>query len=392
MKNGMFNWGRTVTLVTVAVTNFSMKGYSQDPDPNFHIYLAFGQSNMEGNAQPENQDKTGVGERFQLLPAVDWSNGSRKKGTWTVATAPLCRSGTGLCPCDYFGRTLVDSLPEKIKIGIINVSVAGCAIEMFDKDKDRSYIASQAQWMKDIDNLYGNSPYGRLVEMGKLAQKDGVIKGLLLHQGESGSSTNNWKGEVKKIYFDLINDLSLDSNKVPLLVGGLTADAKSNSNTSLPWDLVKQPKAFSNCHVVSSIGCEPNMSDGFGGLHFSAAGYRQLGKNYADTMLAILGDDIVSVETKENRLIHTLEGAMRITTDGKSSLSFTLPQSAQVSLKAYTLSGKEIALLAGVDYSAGKHTVRFGVKSLPEGVFVLKMNAGSLSATRTVMFATAVHQ
>ncbi len=388
MKKGVFNWGRTATFVTLAVACFCAKGYSQDPDPNFHIYLAFGQSNMEGNAQPEDQDKTGVGDRFQLLPAVDWPNGSRKKGTWTVATAPLCRSGTGLCPCDYFGRTLVDSLPDKIKIGIINVSVAGCAIEMFDKDKDRSYIASEAEWMKNIDNSYGNSPYGRLVEMGKLAQKDGVIKGFLLHQGESGSSTNNWKGEVKKIYFDLINDLSLDSNKVPLLVGGLTADAKSNTNTSLPWDLVKQPKAFSNCHVVSSIGCEPNMSDGFGGLHFSAAGYRQLGKNYADTMLTILGDDVVSAETKENRSIHIPADAMHITTDGKSSLSFTLPQSARVNLRAYTLAGKEIALLADAEYSAGTHTVGFPDKALSEGVCVLKLNAGSLSAARTVMVGT----
>ncbi|ORX35844.1 hypothetical protein BCR36DRAFT_588501 [Piromyces finnis] len=34
------------------------------PDPNFHIYLAFGQSNMEGQGPIENQDKT-VDKRFQ---------------------------------------------------------------------------------------------------------------------------------------------------------------------------------------------------------------------------------------------------------------------------------------------------------------------------------------
>ncbi len=129
-----------IALVTVSLLAF--KGFSQDP--NFYIFLAFGQSNMEGNARPETQDKTGVNERFQLLPAVDWSDKSRTKGKWTTAVPPLCRSSTGLTPCDYFGRTLVDSLPANIKIGIINVSVAGCAIDMFDKAKYQTYVAGEA--------------------------------------------------------------------------------------------------------------------------------------------------------------------------------------------------------------------------------------------------------
>lgn len=34
----------------------------------------------------------------------------------------------------------------------------------------------------------GCNPYQRLVEMAKLAQKDAVIKGILLHQDESNTS------------------------------------------------------------------------------------------------------------------------------------------------------------------------------------------------------------
>ena len=34
------------------------------PDPNFYIFLCFGQSNMEGNAKIEPQDLTGVDPRF----------------------------------------------------------------------------------------------------------------------------------------------------------------------------------------------------------------------------------------------------------------------------------------------------------------------------------------
>lgn len=40
-------------------------------DPNFHIYLCLGQSNMEGNAKIEAQDTCNVNERFLMMAAVD---------------------------------------------------------------------------------------------------------------------------------------------------------------------------------------------------------------------------------------------------------------------------------------------------------------------------------
>ena len=40
-------------------------------DPNFYIFICFGQSNMEGAARPEAQDLVSPGPRFLLMPAVD---------------------------------------------------------------------------------------------------------------------------------------------------------------------------------------------------------------------------------------------------------------------------------------------------------------------------------
>ena len=59
----------------------------------------------------------------------------------------------------------------------------------------------------------------QLVEMAKLAQKDGVIKGILLHQGESNTNDSIWTRKVKVIYDNLIKDLHLKAKKVPLLAG-----------------------------------------------------------------------------------------------------------------------------------------------------------------------------
>src|SRR4249919_2209886 len=81
----------------VAFVAFLPSAFAQEPDPNFYIFLCFGQSNMEGFPGIEQQDKT-VDERFQVLAAVDSPKLNRKKGNWYPAAAPLCRSSTGLCP------------------------------------------------------------------------------------------------------------------------------------------------------------------------------------------------------------------------------------------------------------------------------------------------------
>ena len=155
-------------------------------DENFYVYLCLGQSNMEGSAHYEAQD-TLVNPRFQILSAVDNKELGRVKGNWYPARAPLCRPNTGLTPADYFGRTMVENLPENVRIGVVHVAVGGCRIELFQKDKREAYVKTAPDWMAGILKAYDNDPYGRLVEMAKIAQKDGVIKGILLHQGESNT-------------------------------------------------------------------------------------------------------------------------------------------------------------------------------------------------------------
>ncbi|GHA25637.1 hypothetical protein GCM10007103_03600 [Salinimicrobium marinum] len=85
-------------------------------DPNFHVYLSFRQSNMEGHAKFEPQDTVG-NERFQVLQSVDCSELGREAGNWYTAVPPLSRCDTGLTPTDYFGRTMVQNLPENVKVG-----------------------------------------------------------------------------------------------------------------------------------------------------------------------------------------------------------------------------------------------------------------------------------
>jgi hypothetical protein len=260
-------------------------------DPKFYIFLCFGQSNMEGNAPFEPQD-TVVNARFQVLEAVDCPNLNRTKGHWYPAVPPLARCNTGLTPADYFGRTLVAHLPDDVRVGVINVAVGGCKIELFDKNHYQSYVASAPSWMTGMINQYDGNPYARLVELAKLAQKDGVIKGILLHQGESNTNDSTWPQKVKGVYDHLLRDLHLDPKAVPLLAGEVVHADQGGACASMNTIIAQLPKSIPNAHVISSSGC-PDADDN---LHFTAAGYRKLGKRYAAKMLPLLGYQRIETE------------------------------------------------------------------------------------------------
>ena len=261
--------------------------FAQDPD--FHIYLCFGQSNMEGNARIEDQDRENVSDRFKMMAVVDNPEMGRVKGQWYTAVPPLCRPGTGLTPADYFGRTLVETLPENVKVGVVHVAIGGCHIETFLPDSISNYVEKRAPgWMKGMLAAYDNDPYARLIEMAKLAQKDGVIKGILVHQGESNTGDPRWPGQLKKVYDNIIRDLDLQGEVVPLLVGEVVNSDRGGVCASHNAVIARVPEVIPQAHVISSSGCDT----AFDLLHFNAAGYRELGKRYANKMLQLLGYDV----------------------------------------------------------------------------------------------------
>lgn len=262
-----------------------LNGNARAQDKNFYVFLSFGQSNMEGFPGIEEQDKGPVNKRFQVLAAVDFPEQGRQKGQWYTATPPLARPWTGLGPSDYFGRTMVAHLPPNVRVGVINVSVAGCKIELFDKDHYKSYADTAPSWMKNIIASYGGNPYQRLVDMARLAQKQGVIKGILLHQGESNTNDRAWPGKVKRVYDNLLKDLNLQSKDVPLLAGELVGADQNGACASMNAIIKELPKTIPNSYVISSAGCTVRPDR----LHFTPAGYRELGTRYGKKMLSLLG-------------------------------------------------------------------------------------------------------
>ena len=266
----------------------SLQSKPGKPDKNFYIYLAFGQSNMEGAARIEDKDREGISDRWLMMAAVDDTRLGRTRGEWYLAVPPLCRENTGLTPVDYFGRTMAEYLPKKVRVGIINVSVGGCKIEAFMKDRAQEYGDNAAGWMKPWIAPYDNNCYQRLLETAKEAQKYGVIKGFLMHQGESNINEQDWPEKVKYVYETLIEDLGLNAKDIPLLAGEVVNADVNGRSASMNEIIARLPETLPNSYVISSKGvtCAPDH------LHFDAAGYREMGRRYATQILSLMGIEV----------------------------------------------------------------------------------------------------
>ena len=274
-------------------------GVPESADPNFQIYLCFGQSNMEGNATPEAQDYENVSERFKMMAAVDFSNPVRKRGEWYTAIPPLCRQGTGLTPADYFGRTMVEKQADNITVGVINVAVGGTSIKGFMEEYVADYVAGETDWFKNYMANYDNNPFRRLVETAKRAQNYGIIRGILMHQGETDGGMGNWTENVKKVYERLLSELNLSADNVPLLAGETVQTDQGGYCGGFNSVIATLPNVIPTAHVISSKGC-PQKGDG---LHFTAEGYRTIGKRYAECMLKLLTSTGIDDATAESHKV-----------------------------------------------------------------------------------------
>lgn len=272
--------------ISVLPVGAAPKKQQKSPDPKFYIYLCIGQSNMEAGARPGPEDKGPVDPRFQFMCAADMPRFSRTIGNWYTAEPPINRQENNLGPVDFFGRTMVKSLPSDYRVGVINVSVAGAKIELWEKDTYNTYLSGAEKWMQDMCKAYNGNPYARLVEVAKIAQKDGVIKGLLIHQGESNNGDREWPRKVKGIYDNLVKDLNLNPDSFYVMAGELKYQNEKGTCYAFNTEVLPNLKrSIPNSYVISAEGCE-GQNDPW---HFTTNGMRELGKRYAIKALEVQG-------------------------------------------------------------------------------------------------------
>ena len=306
----------------IAVMTLLSTNARAEVDPNFYIYLCIGQSNMEGQGTIEDCDLS-PDERFQMMSTLDC--GTRKLGQWYRAVPPLARCDTRLCPADYFGRTMVANLDEGKRVGVVVVAIGGIKIDLYDPDGWQSYVNSMTEtWQINSVNAYGGNPLARLLECAKETLKSGVIKGMLLHQGESDAYSDAWVQKVKKVYENLLTELNLKAEDVPLIAGEVGSADQNGGCAHANPTINRLPNTIPTAHVVSSVGCTLQSDN----IHFDSQGYRKLGRRYAKTMLSTMGieadideDEVPEVDYSEpvdmtNRFTYCWNTAETVTSEG----------------------------------------------------------------------------
>lgn len=289
----------------LAVAAFGMLAASTvfaAPNPNFHIYFAYGQSNMAGNGDiVPSVDQATPPKNFLMIAShtanassrAGQTNQSIQTGNWYAAIPPMFHPSERLSPADYFGRAMVDSLPG-VTVGIIPVAIGAVSIDAFVPSRYQAYFNSAANYIQGWARDYDMNPHQRMVDLGKKAMEVGVIKGFIFHQGESDGTDDNWRNRVYDSYKSIVDELGLDENEVAFVAGEMMNDPTGNSGqgsccSSKNGGVAQLKDKFKKFGLASSSGLHGNGNDPY---HFNREGVIELGKRYCSEMLKLIDKTI----------------------------------------------------------------------------------------------------
>jgi carbohydrate esterase-like sialic acid-specific acetylesterase len=247
-------------------------GAASTADPNLFLFLLIGQSNMEGQAKPQADDRM-TDARVKVLAYDNCPNLPRTYDGWYTATPPLHSCYAGVGPGDYFGKTLAAAYPDAT-IGLVPCAISGVDIDFFRKEV---VSARRSEFKIPPDDHWGGA-YEWVLERARLAQQVGVIRGIIFHQGESDTGQAVWVDKVKGMVTDLRADLGIGD--VPFLAGELLYTGCCSTHNPIINQL---PAQITNSFVVSAEGLT-----GQDDAHFDLAGQREFGVRYGNQMLEAL--------------------------------------------------------------------------------------------------------
>ncbi len=100
---------------------------------------------------------------------------------------------------------------------------------------------------------------------------------------------------------------------------------------------------------------------------------------------AILVDVLTSVEDQQSPLVFALKQNYPNPFNPSTSIRFNLASTTFASLKVFNVIGQEVATLLNNEMAPGAHEVTFDASSLPTGIYVYRLQAGTFSESRKLM-------
>ncbi len=240
-------------LWAVAVTSLG----AADAPRDLHLFLLVGQSNMAGRGEIDPADNA-------PLEGV-WVLG--REGNWLPAVEPYhfdkSMAGAGLAKS--FVQAYRADHPDA-PIGLIPAACGGSAL---------------GDWAVGAHfEQTGSDPWADATRRTKLALRDGTLRGILWHQGESDS----WPALAPRYAAGLEELLqrfraALDADDVPILLGQLgrfTPDAWGEPQQLIDTAnrLIANRLPRVAYVTTEGLGAKPD------GIHFDTAALRELGRRY----------------------------------------------------------------------------------------------------------------
>lgn len=227
-------------------------------DKKFDLYILIGQSNMAGRGPLTPELQAAGNERVFMLD---------KQNQWVLAKHPLhfdkpkvAAAGPGLS----FGIAMAEADKTR-KIGLVPCAVGGSPIENWSPGA--------------YDSATGTHPYDDAVVRIKAAMKDGVVRGILWHQGESNSRPDRAQAYLDKLAELIQRMRALTGANVPFIAGEL---GQFRSNYSIiNQQLALLPARVPRTGLVRSEGLTHKGDT----THFDGRSAEEFGRRYAVKML-----------------------------------------------------------------------------------------------------------
>lgn len=227
---------------------------------NVWVFIMAGQSNMAGRGIIEPED-TVSDKRIMSI---------NKDGQIIIAKEPLHfyePERTGLDCGLSFAKTLIKKIPDSISILIIPTAVGGSSIR---------------QWLGD--SLYRNVKlFSNFLSKVEIAKQNGIIKGILWHQGESDANEKDIPLHKQRLslLFSKFRT-AVGNNELPVILGELGSFSDNPANFNL---INKAIHEYAAGDKNSSVVSTKDLKDKGDHLHFNSKGQRTMGKRFAKAYL-----------------------------------------------------------------------------------------------------------
>jgi len=229
---------------------------------NVWVFIMAGQSNMAGRGIVEPEDT--VSNKRVLSINED--------GQIIIAKEPLHfyePERTGLDCGLSFAKTLIKKIPDSISILIIPTAVGGSSIR---------------QWLGD--SVYRSVKlFSNFLAKVEIAKQNGIIKGILWHQGESDANAKDIPLHKQRLHL-LFSKFRAEvgNNELPVLLGELGSFSENPADFDLINKAIHDYAAEDkNSRVIST----KDLKDKGDHLHFNSKGQRIMGKRFAEAYLSM---------------------------------------------------------------------------------------------------------